>query len=154
VQGPYREGKPLADLIPPDRRREKAVGLVVVSMVIGAVLFHFGRSLFEPSAPQEPEKGQGLSAPLTREEVERVVAAHHVALKQACWEDPADGRQTAQVTLLIDVEPSGAVADLEVESASDPRLSRCIESQVRAWTFPRRDQPTMRISLPFTFGRL
>jgi hypothetical protein len=33
---PYREEKPLGDLIPPDRRRQKTIGLVVVGMLMGA----------------------------------------------------------------------------------------------------------------------
>jgi thiol-disulfide isomerase/thioredoxin len=36
---PYRQDKPLADLIPPDRRRAKAAALVIASMIVGACLF-------------------------------------------------------------------------------------------------------------------
>lgn len=35
---PYREEKPLAELIPPDRRRQKTIVLVVVGMLMGAGL--------------------------------------------------------------------------------------------------------------------
>lgn len=34
----YREGRPLAEIIPPDRRRVKAAGLVIAGMLVGALL--------------------------------------------------------------------------------------------------------------------
>jgi hypothetical protein len=37
---PYREEKPLGDLIPPDRRRQKTIALVVVGMVMGACVLY------------------------------------------------------------------------------------------------------------------
>jgi hypothetical protein len=39
---PYRAGKPLADIIPPDRRRAKAAALVLASMVAGVTLWVLG----------------------------------------------------------------------------------------------------------------
>ena len=41
-QTPYRAGKALAEIIPPDRRRLKAAALVVSSMVTGALLWVLG----------------------------------------------------------------------------------------------------------------
>lgn len=39
---PYRDGKALAEIIPPDRRREKAIALVGASMVAGVALWLLG----------------------------------------------------------------------------------------------------------------
>ena len=39
---PYRDGKALADTIPPDRRRERAIALVGTSMVVGVALWLLG----------------------------------------------------------------------------------------------------------------
>jgi hypothetical protein len=40
---PYRDqGKPLAELIPPDRRAQRTVGLVLASMLAGALLWQLG----------------------------------------------------------------------------------------------------------------
>ena len=39
---PYRDGKALADIIPPDRRRERAIALVGTSMVVGVALWLLG----------------------------------------------------------------------------------------------------------------
>lgn len=36
---PYRDGKPLADIIPPDRRRAKLMALVVASMIAGVAVW-------------------------------------------------------------------------------------------------------------------
>ncbi len=52
---PYRDGKPLADIIPPDRRRAKMLGLVGASMVAGAMLWVLGgwavEALRAPTSP-------------------------------------------------------------------------------------------------------
>jgi hypothetical protein len=47
VTSPYREEKPLTEIIPPDRRRLKAAGLVVLSMIAGALLLHLARELIQ-----------------------------------------------------------------------------------------------------------
>lgn len=39
---PYRDGKALAEIIPPDRRREKAIALAFASMVAGVALWVLG----------------------------------------------------------------------------------------------------------------
>jgi hypothetical protein len=39
---PYRDGKPLAEIIPPDRRRAKMLALVVSSMIAGVALWTLG----------------------------------------------------------------------------------------------------------------
>jgi hypothetical protein len=39
---PYREGKALAEIIPPDRRREKTIALVGASMIAGVALWALG----------------------------------------------------------------------------------------------------------------
>ena len=44
---PYRDGKALADIIPPDRRREKAIALVGTSMVAGVALWLLGGWAYE-----------------------------------------------------------------------------------------------------------
>ncbi|MBX3193007.1 MAG: AgmX/PglI C-terminal domain-containing protein [Labilithrix sp.] len=43
---PYREGKPLSEIIAPDNRRAKTLVLIVASMAVGASLWAFGGRLF------------------------------------------------------------------------------------------------------------
>lgn len=53
---PYREGKPLAEIIPPDRRALKTAALVLTSMVAGVALWTLGGSLRDMiRALDEPE---------------------------------------------------------------------------------------------------
>lgn len=57
---PYREGKPLTALIPPDRRRQKTVILVVASMIAGALLWQLAVRLLErPAATKVAEPPAG-----------------------------------------------------------------------------------------------
>ncbi len=46
-QTPYRAGKALAEIIPPDRRRLKAAALIVTSMVAGVAVWELGGVLME-----------------------------------------------------------------------------------------------------------
>lgn len=48
---PYREDKPLAEIIPPDRRRQKSIALVVASMVVGACALYAVQELTKPKPP-------------------------------------------------------------------------------------------------------
>ena len=54
---PYRDGdKPLADLIPPDRRKQHALVLVIVSMIAGAAIYALAMLVKDgfPSGPRDP----------------------------------------------------------------------------------------------------
>ena len=62
---PYREGKPLAALIPPDRRRQKTLMLVGASMIVGACLLQAARMLPDLFESQPP-------TPVTRVELGRL----------------------------------------------------------------------------------
>jgi hypothetical protein len=167
VDGPYRESKPLADLIPPDRRRQKTAALVVVSMIAGVVLFQGGRWLLEPPSvtPAPPPIATATSrdtrvepppatspGPLTQEEVERVIAAHRAAVKQACWDRLHADRSSAKVTLSIVVGANGDVVLAEA-SGSDALVAMCIENQARTWQFPAHGERSSTIRIPFVFTR-
>ena len=52
---PYRDGKPLAEIIPPDRRREKALALVGSSMIAGVALWVLGGWVLESLHVSEPK---------------------------------------------------------------------------------------------------
>lgn len=167
MDGPYRETKPLADLIPPDRRRQKAAALVVVSMIAGVVLFQGARWLFEtpseapvpppivtatPRDPWSDPPPAPSPGPLTAEEVERVVAAHRVAVKHACWDRLHVGAASAKVTLNIIVGANGQVVSAAA-SGSDALVAVCIETQARTWQFPAHGERSSTIEVPFVFTR-
>src|SRR5262249_37410131 len=136
-----------------------AVALVIASMVGGAVLFQVGRSAFEsptPHADDWPTTIPGSASPsssttLSTEEVERVVAAHRVSLKRACWDGRNDLPPSAKVTLTVTVNPNGNVVSTTA-SGSDAIVANCAEDQVRAWKFPpgKRDSS---VNIPLVFAR-
>ena len=52
---PYREGKPLTDIIPPDTRRQKTIIIIAASMVAGVCLWMLGGWALEMLAAQSDE---------------------------------------------------------------------------------------------------
>lgn len=54
---PYREGKPLTEIIPPDRRRRKTGALVVSSMIAGVALWVVGGFVVERLRAGGPRSG-------------------------------------------------------------------------------------------------
>lgn len=109
-----------------------------------------GKSL--PTATPQPAPGLG------KREIGAVVRAGRTAVSRRCWQ-PAlaqrafDAPPLVKVTLLLRVNPAGAVES--VRAASDahgyPGLPSCLESAVRAWTFPASDGPT-DVRVPFVFS--
>lgn len=167
VEGPYREPKPLAELIAPDRRRQKTAVLVVASMIAGVLLFQTGRFILEDRRddPVPPPPAQTVTpspptstppvptpGPLTSEEVQGVVAAHRVSLKQACWEKRTHKADSAQVTLNLIVGANGDVVSASA-SGSDALVAMCVEGQARTWQFPAHGQRSAPIQIPFFFSR-
>ena len=62
---PYREGKPLAEIIPPDRRRAKLIALVVSSMIAGIGLWVLGGYALDEmrsDPPRPPTRTPGYPA--------------------------------------------------------------------------------------------
>lgn len=53
IPTPYRDGKALSEIIPPDRRREKTIAIVVLSMIAGVGLWQIGGWLIERLSQRE-----------------------------------------------------------------------------------------------------
>jgi hypothetical protein len=175
--GPYREPKPLSEIIPPDRRKHRVAIIVIASMIAGATLFQIARAALgdaddnPPLPPQSSTEQAPLppvpppgtvslpaqipsSGPLTSAEVERVVAFHRRAVKQTCW----DGRSgttnaTAKITLNLIVGANGSVVDAS-SSGDDPLVASCVEAQSRTWQFPAHGERSSTIQVPFIFQRM
>lgn len=69
----YREGRPLAEIIPPDRRRAKAIGLVLGGMFAGALMLVVVQRLAARSATQRAPVVERFTAGAERDEFELVV---------------------------------------------------------------------------------
>lgn len=61
--GPYRDGKPLTDIIPPDRRRAKVFALVLGSMIAGVAVWQL--AIYAAGALASPGTEDPISAPVT-----------------------------------------------------------------------------------------
>ena len=172
MDGPYREPKPLSEVIPPDRRRARTAALVLGSMIAGAALLQLAHWALEerestattqgvevvaatvgPSAPavggQEPP-----SITLTADEVQRVVAAHRAAVKEVCWEkENAPSRvASAKVTLNLIVGAKGNVVSASA-TGTDALVASCVEAQARSWLFPAHAERSASVQIPFVFTR-
>jgi hypothetical protein len=166
---PYREPKPLRELIAPDRRRERALMLFAGGIIAGGLLVHFGPELFArypteiDPAPEpapipiviEDKPPPVIESPATgtlgSAEILSVVAQHRIAVRRACWERQKPPALTsASVSVTIEVAPNGDVAS--VESQGDNALvASCVESQVRRWKFPAHAERSAAIAIPFRF---
>jgi serine/threonine protein kinase len=77
------------------------------------------------------------------------VRRHQSALKETCWETSA--KTTAMVSVVASVDASGAVTGASAASA-DPQLARCVEGQVKTWTFPASGKDRS-LTIPIRFRR-
>jgi predicted Zn finger-like uncharacterized protein len=100
-----------------------------------------------------PGTGPGAGgAGLDQAGVERVVAGHRAGVKRTCWErGGADQKSSVNVMVTANVAPNGTVAGTS-SSGDDPVVAKCIENQVRTWTFPAPGSSTT-INIPFKFVR-
>jgi predicted Zn finger-like uncharacterized protein len=85
--------------------------------------------------------------------VERVVANHRAGVKRTCWERNSgpDQKSSVNVTVNATVAPNGTVSSTS-SNGDDPVVAKCIESQVKTWTFPAPGE-SKQIALPFKFVR-
>jgi hypothetical protein len=160
---PYRAGKPLAEIIPPDRRRAKALALVLASMAVGVVLWVLGGMVLAPPRDVTPRPipttpignpPDDPLAPLDAEAVRRVVASHAPDLKRACWERrlaEGDGPSAASVTVTATIGGDGKV-EVARATGDDAPLRKCIEAEVTTWRFPASGA-AKTVSLPFHFAK-
>ncbi len=94
-----------------------------------------------------PATGGGLD----QAAVQRVVRERQPAVKRACWERGADQKSSAKVSVEITVAPNGSVQNARA-TGDDPVIAKCIENQVRNWSFPAPGSTTT-VNVPFVFVR-
>jgi len=96
----------------------------------------------------------GADAGLSREVVDEVVRAHVPAVR-ACYEQHAraEGRPMGVVRVGWRVEPSGAVASVEIVATTlhSTAIEGCITSEIARWQFPASSRSTEVAEHPFTF---
>lgn len=154
VTTPYRDGKKLDAVIPPDRRRQRAIMLVIGGMVGGVALIEGFRYAMQPSSEPAPPIGEPTSSrsgAVTREEIETVVARERADLRNRCFA-PQSQLTKANVTLDIVIGKSGEVLSTHYEG-SDARVTECVDREVRQWRFPAHSQDSPTTRIPFLFER-
>lgn len=179
MDSPYREPKPLSEVILPDRRRERTAILVITSMIAGAALWELARwtlgerdSIAAPSPPPRVDTfttatstaatpGRAAlptvdppSMSVTADEVERVVAGQRARVKLRCWDHESSAARIAdaKVTLSLIVGAKGNVVAASA-TGTDALVASCVESQARTWIFPAHGERSATIQIPFVFRR-
>jgi hypothetical protein len=118
------------------------------------------RALASPKSPPLPvtPPPPSTDAPpgpteLDAQAVQRVISSHQAGLRRTCWEraDRTDQPTTANVTVAVNVGTNGRVTNATA-TGDDPLVAKCIERQVRTWTFPAPPNETT-LNIPFKFVR-
>jgi hypothetical protein len=77
---------------------------------------------------------------------------HTIGLRQACWQGRLDAPTAASVTATTTIDSNGSVSAV-TSQGSDAVTARCVEAQVRTWTFPAHRESSKVVDLPFKFAR-
>jgi len=95
--------------------------------------------------------GGGGGGGLDQGAVERVVAAKRAGVKRTCWDRNNADKSSAKITVAITVAGNGSVSNAS-STGDDAMIGKCIEQQVRTWTFPPSGGTTT-VNVPFVFVR-
>ena len=151
---PYRDGKPLADVIPPDRRKHKAIALVVAGFLGGAFLVWMLQppdTKAQSAMPPQPSDDKPARGAITQREVDAMVTKHHDDLRMTCFLGRSEP-DAAKVHLTIDIDKNGAVTRSAYEG-SDSRVTTCVDKEIRGWIFPVHDRSATAIDIAISFDR-
>jgi predicted Zn finger-like uncharacterized protein len=84
--------------------------------------------------------------------VQRVVRDRQAGVKRTCWErGGGEQKSSANVNVAVTVAPNGQVSGATA-TGDDPVIAKCIENQVRGWSFPAPGSTTT-VNIPFHFVR-
>lgn len=83
--------------------------------------------------------------------IERVVASRKAGVKRTCLERSASTASSTKVAATITIAPNGTVQNVS-SSGDDPAVAKCIEQQLKSWTFPAPGE-TKQVQIPFVFVR-
>ena len=83
--------------------------------------------------------------------IERVVNARKAGVKRTCLERSGGGGSSTKVTANLTIAPNGSVQNVS-STGDDPVVARCIEQQLRGWSFPAPGE-VKTVQIPFVFVR-
>ncbi len=89
--------------------------------------------------PEQDQSENGGKAPgsgcYAQSDIQRVIGAHQGAVKRTCWTNVATTSNSASINVSITIGPQGTVESASA-SGDDSSVARCVENDVRRWTFP------------------
>ena len=77
-------------------------------------------------------------------ELSRIVAAHQATLK-ACYDaalERSPYKHEIRIQAAIHIEPSGRVANVELDQEGLPGLGKCLRAAIAQWPFPPAEDAT------------
>jgi predicted Zn finger-like uncharacterized protein len=102
------------------------------------------------SGPAGPSAGGGGT--LDEAAIMRTVNGRKAGIKRSCIDRAGAQASTVKVTANITIAPNGTVQNVTA-SGDDPVAAKCMESQIRTWTFAPPPGETKSVSIPFVFVR-
>lgn len=104
-----------------------------------------------PNIPKPVGDGPSAGGTFDQAAIERVVNSRKTAVKRVCLERNAGGAASTKVTATITIAPNGSVQNVST-AGDDPAVARCIEQQLRTWSFPAPGE-VKTVQIPFVFVR-
>jgi serine/threonine protein kinase len=105
-----------------------------------------------PSLPKPSEGGPSPSGgTFDQSSIERVVNSRKTGVKRTCLERSTSTASSTKVTATITIAPNGSVQSVS-SAGDDPVMARCIEQQLRGWSFPAPGE-VKQVQIPFVFVR-
>jgi tRNA A-37 threonylcarbamoyl transferase component Bud32 len=83
--------------------------------------------------------------------IERVVAARKAGVKRTCLDRGGNTASSTKITASLTIAPNGTVQSVS-STGDDPAVGKCIENQLRSWTFPAPGE-VKQVQIPFVFVR-
>jgi predicted Zn finger-like uncharacterized protein len=116
-------------------------------------------SLLGSSGGTGPSVGGGPAGPsaggggtLDEAAIMRTVNGRKAGIKRSCIDRAGAQASTVKVTANITIAPNGTVQSVTA-SGDDPVAAKCMETQIRSWTFAPPPGETKSVSIPFVFVR-
>ena len=108
-------------------------------------------SLSGPNIRKPTDSGPAVGGAFDQGAIERVVNSRKAGVKRTCLDRGGSAAGSTKVTAAITIAPNGSVQNVST-SGNDPVVGKCIEQQLRTWSFPPPGE-VKQVQIPFVFVR-